>query len=276
MQALPCRRRRRQCLPLRDRIDPLHHGLFQQEHRGGVLGTVGSQLVQPPDSFHGDAVEMDGQVAFQRRSHAAPGTPGQPTRSGGGAGSGRFSSRTERPAAMAWPPKRRRRSSQEAMQACRLKPCTLRPLPLPSPCSSMDTTMTGRPVLFHQPGCHDANDAGVPVPAPDQDDPVLQTGPARPPAGPARPWRSRTSVSCRGGVDLVQFMGQLGSAFLILTQHQLQGGHGAVHPARRVDAGGNGVADILGGHGLARTAPPHPAGPEGRAGQSAAAGADPL
>ena len=42
---------------------------------------------------------------------------------------GRSSSRTERPAAMAWPPKRSRMSSHEAMQACRLKPCTLRPLP---------------------------------------------------------------------------------------------------------------------------------------------------
>ena len=61
--------------------------------------------------------------------------------------SGRFSSRTERPAAMACPPKRSRMSSQEAMHSWRLKPCTLRPLPLPSPCSSTDTTMTGRPVF---------------------------------------------------------------------------------------------------------------------------------
>lgn len=59
----------------------------------------------------------------------------------------RFSARTERPAAMAWPPKRRSRSAQEAMHSCRLKPCTLRPLPLPSPFSSMETTMTGRPVF---------------------------------------------------------------------------------------------------------------------------------
>ena len=58
-----------------------------------------------------------------------------------------------------------------------------------------------------------------------------------------------------GGVVSFSLCGQLGSAFLILTQHQLQGGHSAVHPARRVDAGGNGIADILGGHGLA--AQPH-------------------
>ena len=32
------------------------------------------------------------------------------------------------------------------MQACKLKPCTLRPLPLHSPCSSIVTTITGRPV----------------------------------------------------------------------------------------------------------------------------------
>ena len=60
----------------------------------------------------------------------------------------RSSSRTERPAAIAWPPKRSRMSAQEAMHSCRLKPCTLRPLPLPSPCSSTDTTMTGRPDVY--------------------------------------------------------------------------------------------------------------------------------
>ena len=65
-------------------------------------------------------------------------------------------------------------SAQEAMHSCRLKPCTLRPLPLPSPFSSMETTMTGPPGLFHQTGGHDADDAGVPVLPPEQDDPVFQ------------------------------------------------------------------------------------------------------
>ena len=108
--------------------------------------------------------------------------------------------------------------------------------------------------LFHQPGCHDANDTGVPVPAPDQDDPVLQNGGLGLQLG-LRGLGDLALGLLPGGVDLVQFMCQLGSAFLILTQHQLQGGHSAVHPARRVDAGGNGIADILGGHGLA--AQPH-------------------
>ena len=108
--------------------------------------------------------------------------------------------------------------------------------------------------LFHQPGCHDANDTGVPVPAPDQDDPVLLNGGLGLQLG-LRGLGDLALGLLPGGVDLVQFMCQLGSAFLILTQHQLQGGHSAVHPARRVDAGSNGIADILGGHGLA--AQPH-------------------
>ena len=46
---------------------------------------------------------------------------------------------------MAWPPKRISRSAQAVMQPCRLKPGTLRPLPLPSPFSAMETIITGRP-----------------------------------------------------------------------------------------------------------------------------------
>ena len=46
---------------------------------------------------------------------------------------------------MGWPPKRISRSAQAVMQACRSKPGTLRPLPLASPFSATDTTITGRP-----------------------------------------------------------------------------------------------------------------------------------
>ena len=56
------------------------------------------------------------------------------------------------------------------------------------------------------------------------------------------------------GVDLVQFAGQLLGTVGILAEHQLQGGHGAVHTARRVDARRNGIADILSRNGFARKA----------------------
>ena len=97
---------------------------------------------------------------------------------------------------------------------------------------------------LHQPGRHDADDAGVPVPAPQQDHPILQ------------PLRLLLQQFLSGledlqfsllpfRVDLVEFMGQLLGAVRVLTQHQLQGRHRAVHAAGRVDAGRNGVADIL-------------------------------
>ena len=97
---------------------------------------------------------------------------------------------------------------------------------------------------LHQPGRHDADDAGVPVPAPQQDHTILQ------------PLRLLLQQFLSGledlqfsllpfRVDLVEFMGQLLGAVRVLTQHQLQGRHRAVHAAGRVDAGRNGVADIL-------------------------------
>ena len=67
----------------------------------------------------------------------------------------------------------------------------------------------------------------MPVPAPDQDDPVLQNGGLGLQLG-LRGLGDLALGLLPGGVDLVQFMCQLGSAFLILTQHQLQGGHSAV------------------------------------------------
>ena len=54
-----------------------------------------------------------------------------------------------------------------------------------------------------------------------------------------------------GGVDLPQLAGQLCSPVLILTQHQLQSGNSAVHAARRIDPGGQCIADILGCKGFA-------------------------
>ena len=62
------------------------------------------------------------------------------------------------------------------------------------------------------------------------------------------------SVSCRETLISVQPVGQLLGPVRVLTEDQLQGGDGAVHPARRIDAGRNGVADILRRDGLARKA----------------------
>ena len=55
-------------------------------------------------------------------------------------------------------------------------------------------------------------------------------------------------------VDLVEFMRQLLGSVRVLAEHQLQGGDGVIHAACRIDAGRDGVADILGGDGLARKA----------------------
>ena len=106
---------------------------------------------------------------------------------------------------------------------------------------------------LHQPGGHDANDAGMPVAAPQQHHAVFQ------------PFRLLFQKLLRRiedlqldlltpGVDLVQFAGQLLGTVGILAEHQLQGGHGAVHTARRVDARRNGIADILRRDRLARKA----------------------
>ncbi len=106
---------------------------------------------------------------------------------------------------------------------------------------------------LHQPGRHDADDAGVPVPSPQQDHAILQ------------PLRLLLQQFLGGledllfgllplRVDLVEFVRQLLGAFRVLTQHQLQGRHRAVHAACRVDAGRNGIADILRSDGLFRKA----------------------
>jgi len=55
-------------------------------------------------------------------------------------------------------------------------------------------------------------------------------------------------------VDLVQLVRQFLGPVRVLAEHQLQGGDGVIHAACRVDAGCNGVADVLGGDGLARKA----------------------
>ena len=104
---------------------------------------------------------------------------------------------------------------------------------------------------LHQPGSHDANDAGMPVPSPQQHDAVIQ------PLGLLfQQFLGGFEDLLLGllpvGVDLVQLMRQLLGSVRILAEHQLQSSDGVIHAACRVDAGCNGVADILGGDRLAR------------------------
>ena len=104
--------------------------------------------------------------------------------------------------------------------------------------------------LFHKAGGHDADDAGVPVSAPEQDDPVFEA------------FRLSVQQFLRGfddlhlrllplDVDVAQLMSQFFGPVFVFTEHQLQSGHGAVHPARRIKAGRDGVADVLCRHRLA-------------------------
>ena len=104
--------------------------------------------------------------------------------------------------------------------------------------------------LFHKAGGHDADDAGVPVSAPEQDDPIFEA------------FRLSVQQLLRGfddlhlrllplDVDVTQLMSQFDRPVFVFTEHQLQSGHGAVHPARRIKAGRDGVADVLCRHRLA-------------------------
>ena len=109
------------------------------------------------------------------------------------------------------------------------------------------------PGALHQPRSHDANDAGMPVPPPQQHDAVVQ------PLGLLfqqflGSFENLLLSLLPVSVDLVQLVRQFLGPVRVLAEHQLQGGDGVIHAACRVDAGCNGVADILGGDGLARKA----------------------
>ena len=106
---------------------------------------------------------------------------------------------------------------------------------------------------FHQPGRHDADDAGMPVPSPQQHDAVVQ------PLGLLfqqlfGSFEDLLLGLLPVGIDLVQLVRQFLGSVRVLAEHQLQSGNGVIHAACRVDAGRDGVADVLGGDGLARKA----------------------
>ena len=90
----------------------------------------------------------------------------------------------------------------------------------------------------------------MPVSAPEQDDPIFEA------------FRLSVQQLLRGfddlhlrllplDVDVAQLMSQFDRPVFVLTEHQLQCGDSAVHPARRIDAGRDGVADVLCRHRLA-------------------------
>lgn len=106
---------------------------------------------------------------------------------------------------------------------------------------------------LHQPRSHNADDAGVPVLAADNQHPVTDAGGV-----------CLQRLQCRGkhllfrllalGVDFGQTLGNADSLVLVPAKQQLQGHGGVVHPARRVQARGQTVADGIGGHRLAAAA----------------------
>ena len=91
----------------------------------------------------------------------------------------------------------------------------------------------------------------MPVPAPDEDDPVFEDGGFRIQLLLRSPDDLLLGL-LPGHIDLVQLMRQLLGALLLLAEDELQRGDGVVHPARRVDAGRDGIADVLGRDGPAR------------------------
>ena len=104
---------------------------------------------------------------------------------------------------------------------------------------------------LHQPGGYNADDAGMPVPSPQQHNAVVQ------PLGLLfqqlfGSFEDLLLGLLPVGVDLVEFMCQFLGSVRVLAEHQLQSGDGVIHAACCVDAGRDGVADILSGDGLAR------------------------
>ena len=237
---------------LRYRVYPIQHGVLQKEHRGRVLGPIGSQLVELPHTFHGHTVQMDGQVALQRGGMQHRAFPCCPVvQAAAQSGQIFFPHRKARSHGMA-------AVADEQICAGTNAGMQIEALHAASAALAfavlVDRHHDHRPAgAFHQPGCHDANDTGVPIAAPQQHHAVFQ------------PLRFLFQQFLRGledlqlclltlCIDLIQFMGQLCGAVRVLTHHQLQSRNSVVHAASRIDAGRNGVADIFCGDRFARKA----------------------
>ena len=238
--------------PFRYRVYAVHHGTLQQEHRGGVLRSVGCQLVQMPHAFHRDTIQMDGYITGKRRGVQHRALPGSPlVQAAAQLGQVFFpdgKSRRHGVTAVAHQKVGTGADAGVQVEALHTAPAALALAVLVD--GDHDDRASG---AFHQPGRHDADDAGMPVPSPQQHDAVIQ------PLGLLfqqlfGSFEDLLLGLLPVGVDLVQFVRQFLGSVRVLTEHQLQSGNGVIHAACRIDAGRDGVADILGSDGLARKA----------------------
>ena len=236
--------------PLRYRVYAVHHGTLQQEHRGGVLGSVWCQLIQMAHALHGDTVQMDGHVTGKGRCVQYRALPGRPVvQAAAQLGQIFFpdgKSRRHGVAAVAHQKVGTGADAGVQVKALHTASAALALAVLIN--GDHDDRASG---ALHQPGSHDANDAGMPVPSPQQHDAVIQ------PLGLLfQQFLGGFEDLLLGllpvGVDLVQLVRQFLGPVRVLAEHQLQGGDSVIHAACRVDAGCNGVADIFGGDRLAR------------------------
>ena len=238
--------------PLRYRVYAVHHSALQQKHRGGVLGSVGCQLLQMAHAFHGDTVQMDGHVTGKGRCVQHRALPGSPVvQAAAQFGQVFFPDGKSRRHGMAAVAHQKVGAGADAgvqVEALHAASAALALAMLIN--GDHDDRASG---AFHQPGRHDADDPGVPVPSPQQHDAVIQ------PLGLLLQqlfgsFEDLLLGLLSVGIDLVQFVRQFLGSVRVLTEHQLQSGNGVIHAACRVDAGRDGVADVLGGDGLARKA----------------------
>ena len=235
--------------PLRYRVYAVHHGALQQEHRGGVLCPVGCQLIQMAHALHRDTVQMDGHVTGKGRSVQHRALPGRPlVQAAAQFGQIFFPDGKSRRHGMTAVTHQKVGTGADAgvqVKTLHAAPAALALAMLVN--GDHDDRASG---ALHQPGRHNADDAGMPVPSPQQHDAVIQ------PLGLLfQQFLGSFEDLLLGllpvGVDLIEFMRQLLGSVRVLAEHQLQSGDCVIHASCRVDAGRDGVADILGGDGLA-------------------------
>ena len=159
--------------PLRYRVYAVHHGALQQEHRGGVLCPVGCQLIQMPHAFHRDAIQMDGHITGKGRCVQYRALPGSPVvQAAAQLGQVFFpdgKSRRHGVAAVAHQKVGTGANTGVQVKTLHAASASLALAVLIN--GDHDDRAAG---ALHQPGSHDANDAGMPVPSPQQHDAVIQ------------------------------------------------------------------------------------------------------
>ena len=159
--------------PLRYRVYAVHHGTLQQEHRGRVLRSVGCQLIQMAHALHCDTIQMDGHVTGKGRCVQYRALPGSPVvQAAAQLGQIFFPDRKSRRHGVATVAHQKVGAGTDAgvqVKALHAASAALALAVLIN--GDHDDRAAG---ALHQPGSHDANDAGMPVPSPQQHDAVVQ------------------------------------------------------------------------------------------------------